>query len=245
MVFALVFTVLLLLCLLPLNLTAMSRMLPAGVRFLPLLVTALLWAHTLLFRLKGRGGAVGVVILVFFYILTIGLVFLPTLSSLLFAVLDRPHDRPPSIYGQDRFDREIFLVVHPGPSDFPSAVTEHMAETLAAAGFRVTVYSARADLRLEAGKAAALGLISPIYAGRIRPPLENFIANNDLKGIKCFWLLAGSDPNSGDSDIARATPLVEARGGKVIAGTKVIAGKDREPAFAEVKRLAAELAGKL
>jgi hypothetical protein len=245
MIFALVFSALLLLSLLPLNLTYMASRLPAGVRLLPLFTTALLWLHTLLFRLQGRGGAGGVLLLVLFYFMAIALVFLPALSSLLFAVLDRPHDRFPAVYGDESASKEIYLVVHPGASDFPSAVTERLAEQLAAAGFRVTVHTARADLRLEIGRAEALGLISPLYAGSIRPPLMQFIANNKLKKARCFLLLTGKDSHRPKKDLARAEALVKAQGGKVIAGAKAIARRDRGPAFAVVERLVAELAGKL
>ena len=86
------------------------------------------------------------------------------------------------------------------------------------------LYSARRNLRLNLRQAATVVFASPIYANSIRPPVTRFLERTDLAGVKCVLLLTGSNP-AAEQDFARAAPLIEARGGKVIAKTKVLQGR--------------------
>ncbi len=245
MTFAIVFTVLLVISIFPLYFTGMARMIPAGVRILPFIAIAILWIHTILFRLPGKTGAAGVILLVLFYFIAIVLVFIPALGTVVIGIMDRPQDIQSASFGDQSSPRKTVIVYHPGASSFMPDVIQHLAESLAASGFYVTLYSAHPRVSVSVPEGAVLGLASPVYAGTIRPPLEEFIKKSDLRDRNCFVLLTGSDPDNIEKDTAKAASLVEERGGKVLESVKIIQKKDRETVYPQIEQFVKKLTEEL
>lgn len=245
MSFAIIYTVLLVLSVFPLFLTATGRMIPIGVRIFPFIAIIILWIYTLFFKIRGRSGFLGPLLLILFYFCAYIMVFLPAVGSIIIGRMDRPRNLPPVIAGDLKSQNHIAMVYHPGASDFTADVLTRLSKTLGEEGYKITLYTARSDLSLDTTEVAAVGVASPVYGGRIRPPLENFINNADLRGINCFVILTGGDGNSSDRETLKAASLIEKRGGIVVDRAKFITQKDRKKVYSEVDRFGKNLLHKL
>ena len=190
-------------------------------------------------------GAGGVLLLVLFYFLAFVMVFLPAAGAVIIEIMDRPRNIPSVTIGTPKNEKQIIMVYHPGASSFPSDVMRRLADSLAGSGYTITLKTAHAKLTLPAGKSAVIGLASPVYAGTIRPPLEKFIKDSDLKGRTCFIVLTGGDPSQAEKDTSKAASLVEERGGMVVDKVKLITRKDMEKVYEEIDQFVKSLVEKL
>jgi hypothetical protein len=225
--FAIVYTIIILLLGIPLFITNFTEMIPIGVvgfilRFIPFAAIALLWFYTIFFRLKGRMGVMAIILLIIFYFLTF-IIILPTgVASMVVSISDREKNIPPETIGSDDYPEQIYIVYHPGGSKFTTKVLRALAKNIARNNYKVTLYCAGKDLQINLQDARAIGFASPVYAGLIRPPLEDFIQQNEFSGIKCFVVLTGSDKEGREADTAKAAKLIEEKDGKIIGREKFI-----------------------
>ncbi len=230
MVFGLVMTFILLLSGLSLFRTGIGRMIPAGVRIVPFLELGLLWLCLLVLR----GRWTGALVMVQFWVV-FALMILPSAGGLwILESFDRERRIGPLGLGNPSGSKEILAVFHPGASDFTASALRELGACCSNTPYKLVLYSARRGLRLDLRQAAAVVFASPIYAGSIRPPVTHFLERTDLSGVRCVLLLTGSAA-AADQDFGRAVPFVEARGGKIIAKTKVLQGK-QAPALRDQMR---------
>jgi len=231
--FAIIYTIIILLLAIPFLTTNLARIIPIGVRIFPLVAaTSLLWLHTIFFRLKGRMGVMGIILLIIFYFLTYIIILPAGVGSAVVSILDREKNIPAETIGSDDSTEQIYIVYHPGASKFTTKVLRALAENIAQNNYKVTLYSAGKDLQINLADARAIGFASPVYGGVIRPPLSDFIQRNELSGIECFVVLTGGGKESIDVDTAKAAQSIEEKGGKIIGKEKFITF-DKENALQE------------
>ncbi|MBA7548131.1 hypothetical protein ES705_40577 [subsurface metagenome] len=111
--------------------------------------------------------------------------------------------------------------------------------------YKVTLYCAGKDLQINLQDARAIGFASPVYAGLIRPPLENFIQRNEFSGIECFVALTGADKEGIEVDTSKTTKLIEEKGGKIIGKEKFITSYKEDELQEKIDLFSKELIGKL
>ncbi|MCL6613803.1 MAG: hypothetical protein K6U03_04160, partial [Firmicutes bacterium] len=194
-----------------------------------------------LYRARGKGGWLGTAFLVQYWIFFFLLILPAGLGLWAIEYLDRERRLPPVVLGDRAAEKEIAVVYHPGGSRFTGDVLRHLGERLGEAGYKVTLYSAHRDLRVDLGKAAAVGLASPVYASSIRPPLQRFIAASDFSGRRCFVLLTGGGPEGKEKDLESVVPSIEARGGRVVAVTKIVQAKEEARVEEQIRGFARDL----
>ena len=96
--FAIIYTMIILLLSIPLFITNFARIIPIGVRILPFVAAiSLLWLHTIFFRLKGRMGVMGIILLIIFYFLTYIIILPAGAGSMVVSILDREKNIPAEI----------------------------------------------------------------------------------------------------------------------------------------------------
>jgi len=244
--FAIIYTVIILLLAIPFFITNFARIIPIGVRIIPLVAAiSLLWLHTIFFRLKGRTGIMAIILLIIFYFLTYIIILPMGAGSMMFSILDREKNIPAETIGNNDSTEQIYIVYHPGMSKFTTKVLRALAENIAGNNYEVTLYCAGKDLQINLPDAKAIGLASPIYAGSIRPPLENFIQQNEFSGIECFVVLTGSNKEGRETDISKAAKLIEEKGGKIIGKEKFITSDKEDELQEKIKLFSKELIEKL
>jgi len=244
--FAILYTIIILLLSIPLFMTNFARIIPIGVRIFPLVAAiSLLWLHTIFFRLKGRMGVMGIILLIVFYFLTFIIILPAGVGSAVVSILDREKNIPAETIGSDASIEQIYIVYHPGMSKFTTKVLRVLAENIAQNNYKVTLYSAGEDLQINLADARAIGFASPVYAGLIRPPLSDFIQRNELSGIECFVVLTGGGKESMDVDTAKAAKLIEEKGGKIIEKEKFITSDKENELQEKIKLFSQELIEKL
>jgi len=222
MIFAIVFSVILFICGIIFFITDTGQMMPLGVRLIPLINIGILWIYTVFFALKGKMGIIGVILLVLFWIINAIIVFPATCGSILFSILDREKKLAPQVIGKQESQSEICIIFHPGLSEFTTLIVKDLGQSLAESGYKVTLYSAHSELKINLRDYKAVGFSSPLYAGQIRPPLRKFIDRNDLTGVNCFIVLTGADDHGIERDVQNASKLIQKKGGKILTGTKFI-----------------------
>ncbi|OGD14065.1 hypothetical protein A2V47_04345 [Candidatus Atribacteria bacterium RBG_19FT_COMBO_35_14] len=244
--FAIIYTVIILLLGIPFFITNFARIIPIGVKiFLFVAAISLLWLHTIFFRLKGRTGVIAIILLIIFYFL-IYIIILPMgAGSAVLSILDREKNIPAETIGSDDSTEQIYIVYHPGMSEFTTKVLRVLAEDIAQNNYKVILYSAGKDLQINLQDARAIGFASPVYAGFIRPPLEDFIQRNELSGIECFVILTGGGKESIDVDTAKAAKLIEEKDGKIIGKEKFITSDKENELQEKIKLFSKELIEKL
>ena len=244
--FAIIYTIIIVLLGIPFFITNFARIIPIGVRVFPFVAAiSLLWLYTIFFRLKGRTGAMAIILLIIFYFLTYIIILPAGAGSTVFSILDREKNIPAETIGSDDPTEQIYIVYHPGMSKFTTKVLRALAENIAQNNYKVTLYCAEKDLKINLQDARAIGFASPIYAGFIRPPLENFIQRNEFSGIECFVVLAGSDKEGREADTARAAKLIEGKGGKIIGREKFITSDKEDELQEKINLFSKELLEKL
>jgi hypothetical protein len=224
---AIVYSGLLVLSFILLFSTESGRLISIGVRLLPLAALALLWIHTLFFRIPGRKGLASGILIGLTYFLAYPMVFAPAVGSLALAFLDRTRRLPVEVFGGHDAAHHLTAIYHPGASGFTQKVVRQVCKSLAHRGFHVEMKSAFPG-SVDGAKDAVL-LASPIYGGRIRPPLMRVIKSVPWPGRRAFLVLTGSDPDNERADLQRAGQIVTDLGGEVRSGVKLIThhGDDR------------------
>jgi hypothetical protein len=244
--FAIIYTIIILLLAIPFFITNFARIIPIGVRVFPFVAAiSLLWLHTIFFRSKGRTGAMAIILLIVFYFLTYIIILPAGAGSMVFSILDREKNIPAETIGSDDSTEQIYIVYHPGMSEFTVKVLRVLAEDIAQNNYKVILYCAGKDLQINLQDARAIGFASPIYVGHIRPPLENFIQRNEFSGIECFVVLTGSDKEGREADTSRAAKLIEEKGGKIIGREKFITSDKEDELQEKIKLFSRELIEKL
>ncbi len=231
--FAIIYTIIILLLAIPFLTINFARTIPIGVKIFPFIAAiSLLWLHTIFFRLKGRTGVIAIILLIIFYFFTYIIILPMGAGSAVLSILDREKNIPTETIGSDDSTEQIYIVYHPGISEFTIKVLRSLAENIAQNNYKITLYCAGKDLQINLQDARAVGFASPVYAGFIRPPLSDFIQRNELSGIECFVVLTGGGKGSMDVDTAKAAKLIEEKGGKIIGKEKFITS-DKENALQE------------
>lgn len=244
--FAIIYTIIILLLSIPFFITNFARIIPIGVRIFPFVAAiSLLWLHTIFFRLKGRTGVMAIILLIIFYFLTYIIILPAGAGSMVISILDREKNIPAETIGSDDSTEQIYIVYHPGMSKFTTKVLRALAEDIAQNNYKVTLYCAGKDLQINLQDARAIGFASPVYAGLIRPPLENFIRRNEFSGIECFVALTGADKEGIEVDTSKATKLIEEKGGKIIVKEKFITSYKEDELQEKIDLFSKELIGKL
>ena len=244
--FAIIYTIILLLFSIPFFITSFARIIPIRVRISPFVVAiSLLWLHTIFFRLKGRTGLMAIILLIIFYFLTYIVILSAGAGSMLISILDREKNIPAETIGSDDSTEQIYIVYHPGMSKFTTKVLRTLAENIAGNNYKVTLYCAGKDLQINLQDARVIGFASPVYAGLIRPPLENFIQRSEFSGIECFVALTGADKESIEVDTSKAAKLIEEKGGKIIGKEKFITSYKEDELQEKIDLFSKELIGKL
>jgi len=244
--FAIIYTIIILLLAIPFFITNFAKIIPIGVRIFPFVAAiSLLWLHTFFFRLKGRTGVIAIILLIIFYFLTYIIILPAGVGSAVLSILGRERNIPAETIGSDDSTEQIYIVYHPGISKFTTKVLRALAENIAGNNYKVILYSAEKDLQINLQDAKAIGFASPVYAGLIRPPLENFIQRNEFSGIKCFVVLTGADKEGRERDTAKAAKLIEEKGGKIIGKEKFITSDKEDELQEKVKLFSRELIEKL
>jgi hypothetical protein len=221
--FAIIYTIIILVLSIPFFITNVLKMIPWGVRIIPFsLAVALLWLYTIFFRLKGKMGLIGIILLLIFYFLTYIIILPSGLGFLVLSILDREKNIAPETIGSVDYPEQIYLIYHPGMSKFTTKVLHSLAESISQNNYKVTLYNVRKDLQINLKEAKAVGFASPVYAGLIRPPLADFINRNEFSGINCFVVLTGSGEESSEVDTDKAAKLIEQKGGIIIGKDKFI-----------------------
>ena len=244
--FAIIYTIIILLLGMPFFITNFARIIPLGVRIFPFVAAiSLLWLHTIFFRLKGKMGVMGIILLIIFYFLTYIIILPAGVGSAVVSILDREKNIPAEIIGSDDSIEQIYMVYHPGMSKFTTKVLRALAENIAQNNYKVTLYSAGKDLQINLADARAIGFASPVYAGVIRPPLSDFIQRNELSGIECFVVLTGSDREGRETDTSKAAKLIEEKGGKIVGKEKFITSDQEDELQVKIDLFSQELIEKL
>jgi len=244
--FAIIYTIIILLLAIPFLMTNFARIIPVGVRIFPFVAAIfLLWLHTIFFRLKGRTGVIAIILLIIFYFFTYIIILPIGAGSAVLSILDREKDILAETIGSDDSTEQIYIVYHPGMSKFTTKVLRALAEDIAQNNYKITLYCAGKDLQINLQDARAIGFASPVYAGFIRPPLEDFIQRSELSGIECFVVLTGSDREGREADASKAAKLIEEKGGKIIGKEKFITSDKEDELQEKIKLFSKELIEKL
>jgi len=244
--FAIIYTIIILLLGIPLFITNFARIIPIGVKIFPFVAAIfLLWLHTIFFRLKGGTGIIAIILLIIFYFLTYIIILPAGVGSVVVSILDREKNIPAETIGSDDFTEQIYIIYHPGGSKFTTKVLKALAEDIAQNNYKVTLHCAGKDLQINLQDARAIGFASPVYAGLIRPPLENFIQRNEFSGIKCFVVLTGGGKENIDVDTAKAAKLIEEKDGKIIGREKFITSDKEDELQEKIDLFTKELLEKL
>ena len=245
MTFAIVHSVLLGVSFVLLLATAVGRMIPFGVRLLPLIAAGLLWPHTIFFRLQERDGIGAGFLIGLFYLIAYVMVFLPAVGSVVIAILDRPRKVAVETMGAESGGEQVLLVYHPGVTDFTGVVVKELGRQLQKKGYHVTLRGADPGRKPDLEPFCAVGFASPVYAGTIRPPLARVIRSSDLEEKNTFVVLTGTDPDNAERDTAKAAEKVMKRGGRVAGKIKLIATEDWKEVRNQIGKFADALADAL
>jgi len=244
--FAIIYTIILLLLAIPTFLTDFAQSIPLPMRVcIFVFALSFLWIYTLFFRLKGRMGFGGIMLLILFYFFTFVIIVPTGVGSSVITVMERGRIEPPITIGSEDSTEQIYIVYHPGASKFTSSTLKTLAENIAQNNYKVTLYSVSKDLQLDLQEVRAIGFASPIYAGNVRKQLVRYIEEDNLCGKKCFIVVTGSDREGLEKDTSKVVELVEERGGKVIGKIKFITSDKESELKNKINLFSQELLSKL
>lgn len=107
------------------------------------------------------------------------------------------------------FQGNILIVYHPGASSntFNSVTT--FAETLADEGINVEIATANPDLKPVYSNYDLVVLASNIYNRKVRPPIIEFVENNDFTDVKVFTLFIGNHRKRVQEELDLFMPYLE------------------------------------
>ena len=244
--FAVVYTILILVLAIPTFFTDFAQSIPLGMRiFVLVFALAVLWLYILFFRGRGRLGFGGVILLILFYFFTFVIIVPTGVGSTVISLLESSKMNPPITIGNEENTGQIYIVYHPGASNFTTNTLKILAENIAQDDYQVTLYSVSKDLQVDFKEAAAIGFASPIYAGSVRKILADYIGKNNLSDKKCFIVVTGSDREGLEKDTSKVAELVENSGGKVIEKTKFFTSDKENELKNKINLFSRELLDKL
>lgn len=204
-------------------LTGFGRMLPIAIKAFPFIALIIFWLNSLLFRLQGQGGTLSVILVIVFYLLFIVIILPLGLGSYFFSTLDREQKIGPIITGNPQGNKLIYLIFHPGGSKLPTNTVQTFGKMLDQSDIRVEIYSAHHELQLNLKNAVAVGFSSPLYAGKIRPPVLDYINSVNFEGYKTFLILTSGGKTPHDKDVEKTSEILSGKGAEFIGGVKVAA----------------------
>ncbi len=227
-------TAFLILCSVSVFLTSVGRVMPV-MCLIPLIAAVIYWLVIILHNKSGKTETAGKILLVIFYLFLIDII--PTVvMEWLGDIGDREKNIPAITIGNGPREKTIFIIYHSGVTPFTTDTITKFAEMIGKDGFKTVLYSANKDLKIDLNGAAAVGISSPIYLNRIRPPVENFIMNNDLKSIKTFLLLtSGGDSDRGE--LKTTASEIEKKGASVIGMEKIGRTEKQDRVDAKLNKL--------
>lgn len=203
--------------------TDFAQSIPLGMRiFVFIFALAVLWLYIIFFKRRGKLGFGGVILLILFYFFTFVIIVPTGVGSTVISFLERGKMNPPITIGNGENTEKIYIVYHPGASNFTNNTLKTLAENITQNKYQVTLYSVSKDLEINFKEVTVIGFASPIYAGSVRKILTDYIEKSDLSGKECFVIVTGSDREGIKKDTLKVTKLIEQKGGKVIGKTKFI-----------------------
>ncbi|MGA2140829.1 MAG: hypothetical protein ABSG94_00260 [Brevinematales bacterium] len=210
-------TVLLLLGFISTLVTGIGNIMPAGVKAIPLIAAVFYWAAIYVHNKTGKTGIPGAALLLIFYVLV--LISIPVITELWIGEFaDMEKNVPAITIGGDTVNKPIFIVYHPGGSHFISSILTKLAGRLEKDGYKTVLYCVNKDLKIDLTKASAVGFASPSYYSTIRPPLEKYITNTGMNGVKSFIVISRGAHTSGD--VEKTASELEKQGASVIGSAK-------------------------
>ncbi len=244
--FAIIFTVILGFCTLGMFISGMGKMIPIGVKIVPLFAIAALWGYTIIHQMTGKAGIAGVLLMIFFYFVLITMALPAGLGMWFIAFLDREQNIPAVTLGNPSGSKSIFIIYHPGGTSFTTNTLKQFGGEFSKTDYKIVLYSANKNLKINIKDAAAVGFTSPVYGAQIRPPLENYIKNNDLSGIKSFILLTGGGPiNAQQNELDSTEKLLKEKEAKVFDREKFIQYKETNTITTDPAAFARKIKGEL
>jgi hypothetical protein len=209
--------------------TGIGSLMPAGLKAVPLIALIVYWAAIYIHDRTGKTGIPGVALLAVFYILV--LISIPVIGELwLGEFADMEKNVPAITIGSDTVNKPVYIVYHPGGSPFITSVITKLAGRLEKDGYKTVLYCVNKDLKIDLTKASAVGFASPSYYSTIRPPLEKYILNTSMSGVKSFIIISRGAHTSGD--VEKTSSELEKQGASVIGSGKFssmkAAGNDEE-----------------
>ena len=104
---------------------------------------------------------------------------------------------------------DILIVYHPGASSNTRISVTTFAEALADEGINVEISTANPDLRPNFSEYDLVVLASNIYNRKVRPPIIEFVKNNDLTDVKVFTLFVGNHRKRVQEELDLFIPYLE------------------------------------
>jgi hypothetical protein len=155
-----------------------------------LITVGFLWSLVLW---TGMPGALRVVFLVLVSILGLVCVMgaLASINEGLTRKFDLPRNDPAVTMGPSDSKVRIAIVYHPGGSPFPKRVVTALGEKLAAQGCSIVIMTANPGLNFKQTDFDALVLSSPVYGGKVRPPLLDFVSARAPFSMPVYAVLTG------------------------------------------------------
>ncbi len=198
MIFKIIFSTILGFC--ALNSIIKKRTLTAI--FLPLIAAGLLWTRDLYSHIS----FIYTVINIVFWLIAIGAI-LDTAFSFVYSIFDKDKDVPPIVIGEGNQGGEVYIIYHPGNSDFTTKVLTSLAKALSENNYKVTLFSSSPDLQLDLTKAVAVGISSNIIAGTIRTSINKFIENHNFEDVKFFIPIIGAVAQDADNELYKINSM--------------------------------------
>ena len=162
-------------------------------------------------------------IIVFVAVGAIALVVVSRVAgSLVAAWFDRPRIEAPLVLGAGT--PAIAVVYHPGGSGFPRRVAMELVERLVARGCSVTLLTAGSRPSCDLREYDAVVLGSPVYLGKTRPVIAQFVTAHAPLSVPTYALLTGWVDASGKQDLAAFAAIVAGAGGRLRGGIKLATG---------------------
>lgn len=243
MYFQIIVTLLLILCSVSMFITGIGKLMPPAFKIIPLLAALVYWAVIAIHHFSGKTGIAGVLLLIIFYFLLF-LTILTTVMVWMGDIGDREKHIPAITIGEGPADKTVYIVYHSGITPVLTNIINGFAGQMSLSGYKTILYCANNDLTLDLKGAAAVGFASPIYGGKIRPPVVNFIRKNNLKGVRSFIILTSGGPDD-RGEIAAAAGEIEKQGGSIIGSAK-FGGMEKPGAVnSRIKKTALDIQNKL
>jgi hypothetical protein len=134
---------------------------------------------------------------------------------------DRPKNEAPVLLESSPSQGTIAVVYHPGGSDFTKKVVMSLGKTLQTRGYSVSIFTADPELSLDRGEYKAVVLCSPVYGGKIRPPLQELVSRSSPLALPVYAVITGWMGGFEKDDLARLSEIVVTAGGSLKNGIKI------------------------